>query len=203
MKYPDDYIDKVICGDCLEVMKGIPDDAVDFVFADPPYAIGKAEWDTEYPVGFEQECLRVSHNGVAITSGQKHLATCINSLNGNYKGVLAAINLNGMTFSAIGFENWIPVVLAGNIKRGQNWFKFTVEGYKPNHPCPKPLRFMTAIVERFTDKNDLILDPFFGSGTTAVACKQLNRRFIGIEINPDYCKIARERLMAIPESLFK
>ena len=42
--------------------------------------------------------------------------------------------------------------------------------------------------------NDLILDPFLGSGTTAVACKKLNRRFIGIEISEDYVKIANQRL---------
>jgi len=46
-----------------------------------------------------------------------------------------------------------------------------------------------------TDKNDLVLDPFLGSGTTAVACERLNRRWIGIEINKEYCKIAKERIM--------
>ena len=51
---------------------------------------------------------------------------------------------------------------------------------------------------------DLVLtDPFLGSGTTAVACKMLNRRFIGIEINPEYCEIARKRIKSIPEKLDK
>jgi len=43
-------------------------------------------------------------------------------------------------------------------------------------------------------ENDLILDPFIGSGSTAAACKQLNRKFIGFEINNDYCSLAKERL---------
>ena len=47
----------------------------------------------------------------------------------------------------------------------------------------------------FKNENDLILDPFIGSGTTAVACKQLDRNFIGIEINPDYVDIANKRLV--------
>jgi len=49
---------------------------------------------------------------------------------------------------------------------------------------------------------DLILDPFLGSGTTAVACKELGRRFIGIEIEPKYCAIAERRLAGITEPLF-
>jgi site-specific DNA-methyltransferase (adenine-specific) len=42
--------------------------------------------------------------------------------------------------------------------------------------------------------SDIILDPFIGSGTTAVACEKLNRRWIGIEINPEYCEIAKQRI---------
>ena len=71
------------------------------------------------------------------------------------------------------------------------------------HPCAKSLLLYTWIISKLTNENDIILDPFLGSGTTAVACKQLNRKYIGIEINPDYCRIAKERLMGIPDSLFK
>jgi len=58
-------------------------------------------------------------------------------------------------------------------------------------------------VRYFSQENQIILDPFLGSGTTAVACKKLNRRFIGIEINPEYCKIAEERLKKVPKRLDK
>jgi DNA modification methylase len=50
------------------------------------------------------------------------------------------------------------------------------------------------MIEIGTKEGDLVLDPFIGSGTTACACKKLNRNFIGFELNPDYCKIANERL---------
>ena len=53
---------------------------------------------------------------------------------------------------------------------------------------------MKRLVSLFSKEGDIVWDPFLGSGTTAVACKQLGRRFIGIEINPDYCKIAEQRL---------
>ena len=70
------------------------------------------------------------------------------------------------------------------------------------HSAQKPLKTMTHLIEIATDKNDIVLDPFLGSGTTAVACKELGRRYIGIEISPEYCEIARNRIKAIPESLF-
>ncbi len=62
------------------------------------------------------------------------------------------------------------------------------------HPTQKPLKLFHRLIEKYTKETDIILDPFMGSGTTAVACKQLNRNFIGFELNPDYCKIAEKRL---------
>ena len=52
-------------------------------------------------------------------------------------------------------------------------------------------------------KDMTVLDPFIGSGTTAVACKELKRNYIGIELSKEYCDIARKRIKAIPELLFK
>ena len=62
------------------------------------------------------------------------------------------------------------------------------------HPTQKPVGLFKQILDRYSDKEMTILDPFLGSGTTALAAKQLGRNFIGIEINPDYCKIAEQRL---------
>lgn len=61
-----------------------------------------------------------------------------------------------------------------------------------NHPCPKPLKVMSWMVQRFS--TDSVVDPFMGSGTTGVACVQLGRKFIGIEIDPGYFDIACERI---------
>lgn len=65
-----------------------------------------------------------------------------------------------------------------------------------DHETQKPLPLMLELVELFTDPGELILDPFAGSGTTGVACLRLGRRFIGIEREPKYAAIARERLRA-------
>ena len=65
-----------------------------------------------------------------------------------------------------------------------------------DHPTPKPKHFIKEIMDMTTLENDLILDPFIGSGSTAVACKILKRNYIGFEINPDYVKIAENWLKA-------
>jgi site-specific DNA-methyltransferase (adenine-specific) len=62
------------------------------------------------------------------------------------------------------------------------------------HPSQKPIRLLRVLVSNFTNPTDTILDPFMGSGTTGVACAQLGRKFIGIEIDPDYFEIARKRI---------
>ena len=95
------------------MMREMNDFSIDFAFADPPYGIGKAEWDNDYPDGFEYEMLRLSRKGIAITCGQENISKCINALGDKYKGVLSARNLNGMTFNKVGFGNWLPVVIGG------------------------------------------------------------------------------------------
>ena len=70
------------------------------------------------------------------------------------------------------------------------------------HPTEKPESLCTFLIEKSSNENDTVLDPFMGSGTTGVACKNLNRNFIGIELDPEYFKIAKERIDNTPETLF-
>jgi len=62
------------------------------------------------------------------------------------------------------------------------------------HPTQKPIKFLDRMVNTFTDKGDLVLDPFMGSGTTAVSAKQNGRRFIGFELNKEYIEMIEKRL---------
>ena len=62
------------------------------------------------------------------------------------------------------------------------------------HPTQKPLELMKWFITLHSEEGNIILDPFCGSGTTCVAAKQLGRKYIGIEISPEYCKIAEDRL---------
>jgi len=79
--------------------------------------------------------------------------------------------------------------------RPATWIYGVCKGLeRPDHPCPKPLALMEQLVADFSDPDELILDPFAGSGSTGVACRQLNRRFLGFELNRDYFDIACRRL---------
>ena len=206
MKYPDDFIDKVICGDCLEVMKDIPDNSVDLVLTDPPYNVNKAKWDI-YPIGSIKEMWRCCNMGMLVFWDAYKILQFPNEINVEQKGILiwhkpnCYINMWDKTRLPSQWESIFYFNKNGffpNAKRGDVLYW---DSNPKNHPTEKPLGLMVELLQMFG--GNLILDPFLGSGTTAVACKQLNRHFIGIEINPDYCKIAKERLMGVPDSLFK
>ena len=70
------------------------------------------------------------------------------------------------------------------------------------HPAIFPEQLAQDHIISWSDKNDIVLDPMCGSGTTCKMAKKLGRRFIGIDIGPEYCEIARKRVNSIPESLF-
>ena len=82
-----------------------------------------------------------------------------------------------------------------NGKRDQDvWYYNRVAGNNQFHQNEKPVDMMCHIIEKSSDPGDLILDPFIGSGTTAVACIRTGRQFIGMEISPEYCAIANKRI---------
>jgi site-specific DNA-methyltransferase (adenine-specific) len=62
------------------------------------------------------------------------------------------------------------------------------------HSAAFPVDLPSWFIKLFTQSGDVVLDPFMGSGTTAIACKTLARNYIGIEINPEYCELANERI---------
>ena len=72
---------------------------------------------------------------------------------------------------------------------------------KAEHPTQKPIEVMTWIIEKTTKPGDVILDPYMGSGTTGVAAVRTRRRFIGIELDPDYFTIASRRIVEAQASL--
>ncbi len=98
-------------------------------------------------------------------------------------------------------ENWVGRELA----YPDNVLHLATECSNRGHSATFPVELPAWFIKLFTQPGDVILDPFLGSGTTAVAAKQLGRRSIGIEINPEYIQVAQERLdaMQFHTSLFE
>lgn len=79
-------------------------------------------------------------------------------------------------------------------ERHNNIWKYKTENQGKYHECQKPLTVLERIIKTSSNEQDVILDPFMGSGTTGVACQHLNRNFIGIELDENYFNIAKERI---------
>lgn len=80
----------------------------------------------------------------------------------------------------------------------------TVSGIeRTSHPTQKSLKLMEQIIKVHTNENDIVLDPFMGSGTTGVACLLNNRKFVGVEINPQYFEMANDRIVSISNHIPK
>ena len=231
MKYPEDYINKIIQGDCLEIMKGIPDNSVDLVVTSPPYNVGKNNMtENKYKKGDKMsqeeyylwskrvidEMLRISKTSfynIQMLSDNKRTVL---SLLGEYKNsikdiiiwnknqVAPAIEpgvMNSKFEFIIIFSNDRPEkrkFMDGNF-RGN--FSNVITGnnasgnkYSDIHRATFPSYLPDTLISNFSKEGDIVLDMFIGIGTTAESCKNLNRKFIGIELDEEYCQVARDRL---------
>jgi site-specific DNA-methyltransferase (adenine-specific) len=191
--YYQDSLVTIYHGDCRVIAPDIQ--TVNLVLTDPPYGVKKAGWDQTYPTWTTSLAFDASDR-VGIMPGLWALPMCILSMGYHYKWILSGYNRNGMTYGAIGFNNWIPCVVGGDIPRkGKDATAFNIgQEAKEDHPSPKPFPFILYCVERLTEPGEQILDPFMGSGTTLRAAKDLGRKAIGIEIEEKYCEIAAKRM---------
>ena len=194
---------QIICGDCLEVMKGIPDGSVDMIFTSPPFKEEDIEGDywKEYDKWFS-EMNRICTKVIIII----HSATKLNYLIKNYPPKRLMIWGKGFSQYSYRFNPILLYQVNDDYKINKYiWSDVfgvqSVQGKGKEHKYQDPLVLYELIIKMFRDC-EIICDPFLGSGTTAVACKELGRRYIGIEISPEYCEIARNRIKAIPELLF-
>lgn len=208
MIYPKDFINKIVLGDSIEVMKEIPDDSVDLIFTDPPYGIDKKKIKGDEDFGLFRksliECYRILKDNcfylTFIGTGQFDKVFIDNPFTYRWTAILYIDN--GMVSGNLGLSSYIPCMVfqKGDAKikhRISDVMKMSTSSKlcsKRYHPYEKYIPFIKRLLKNVSNKNDIVLDPFLGSGTTAVACKELGRRFIGIEINPEYCKVAEERL---------
>jgi DNA modification methylase len=79
------------------------------------------------------------------------------------------------------------------------WDFPTISAKKVGHPAPFPMELPSRLIKLYTYKNDVVLDPFVGSGTTCQAAELLGRRWIGVDMDPGYCTLATENMAKIEE----
>ena len=116
----------------------------------------------------------------------------------NPQGIVACDRVTSTGNSGRGNSDNYGSVKAGTYLQTQTGYprqilKFASEG-KTVHPTQKPVALMEYLIKTYTNEGETVLDFTFGSGTTGVACKNLNRNFIGIELDPEYFKIAEDRI---------
>jgi site-specific DNA-methyltransferase (adenine-specific) len=99
--------------------------------------------------------------------------------------------------SAIGFNSWEPHVSWGRPTAPMHDYFSTPCGFEDDgkgHPCPKPVSYARWLVSRAAPLGGRVVDPFMGSGTTGVACLKTGRKFVGIEMDPEYFEISCRRI---------
>jgi len=299
------FINKVICGDAIEKMQELPDDSVNLVCIDPPYNIGKDEWDklgivkkgyggnTENTYGDHYfnwmaevfvEVERVLkdngsffffHNDFRMTAEldrriQQHTKFVHKNLiiwNKRFEGSPKKGFLDGYVVKSglTSFNKMTEYIMFytfnnawklkeartrlgvkqstiskeilsktgkmtgwySNIETGKNYvtketikpitkhlgltyddivpkfrnqkthhsvWNYDLDSKKVGHLTPKPVALLENIISHTTDPGDLVLDCFAGSGSTALACQNLDRDYIMIELDPDYCRLSKKRI---------
>ena len=241
------YDPKLYCGDCLEVMKTIPDNHIDMVFCDLPYGTTRNKWDViiSFEKLWEQYNRIVKDNGaVVLTSQQPFTSKLIisNIKNFRYEWIWeknkATGHLNAKKMPMKAHENicifykklptYNPQKTIGHkpinvvkpksdipppkVKRNYGHVPNTfgndgtttdryprtiqrfpvVNNDDPSkwHPTQKPIGLMEYFIKTYSNEGEIVLDNCMGSGSTGVACIKTNRKFIGIELDEEYFKLA-------------
>jgi len=240
---------KIHCGNCMELMKHIPDKIVDMILCDLPYGITACEWDKVLPLDelWKQYKRILKEDGVVVLTASQPFTTDLINSNRKwfryewiwFKNVGSAFfNYNNRPIkyheNILVFFKKQPIFNPQMEKRTSKFkdrYKYKLSRPKyseiygspaenredlyekdliypksvqkinaePNHngrshPTQKPVKLFRYLIETYTQEGELVLDNCIGSGTTAVACKQANRRFIGIELSQEYVDIANKRL---------
>ena len=206
-------LDKIYNIDALEGIKQLPDDSVDIAFTDPPYNVKKdygiskdnlPDWKYIQYIGhLIVDLKRVTKKGYAFYVDWKHFqrywqllpdATPIiifKRSTGNIKDRNGIMQHHHIILTNIKTEKKVKSIWDDIRVLGEGYY-FNEKRF--NHPAQTTLKGTKRFIEMFSNEKDTVLDCFMGIGTTAVACKQSNRKFIGFEANQEYIDVANDRL---------
>lgn len=229
-------------GDCLEVMKQIPDKSVDAIICDLPYGTTQNKWDSVIDLNLLWGQYKRICKGAIVLTAQTPFDKVLGVSNLKmlkyewiWEKTAATGHLNAKKMPMKAHENILvfyenlptynPTMTHGHKrkvsskehKRNSNFTNnlgkhchadydstsryprsvqiFSTDKQKSAlHPTQKPVALMEYLVKTYTNEGDTVLDNCMGSGTTGVACKNLNRNFIGIEQDANYFEIAKGRI---------
>jgi len=229
VKYPEDFVNKVICGNYLEVIKDIPDNSIDMILTDIPYNISRennfktmkdrkgrngiifGKWDYDFNIESLKAIQNKIKNGgslIIFSSFEQfyEIRKVFDKLDFKDKIIWEKTNPMPRNRDRRYISN---VEIASWYVKGKDWifnrqdkyhgavFRYPSEsggGFKRFHPTQKNLELIKKLIMIHSNEGDIVLDILLGGGTTAIACQMLKRCWIGIEISPEYCKIAEARI---------
>lgn len=204
----------LMLGDCLDLMKQIPDKSIDLVLTDPPYAGAGMNYDSFDDMNINKvnelifNFLEIAEQKakIVIFPSGKFITEIALYQRHPPKWRLCWNKGGGSNISAVGFNDWEMMMVYGEKVCVNQHDHFTAVNTEKKgnygHPCPKPTKWAKWIIQRFCPKDGIVLDCFMGSGTTGVACKELGRKFIGMEISEKYFNIAKQRIFNTQRSMF-
>ena len=206
------YLNSIILGDCCSVMQQFPDKSVDLVLTDPPYLVNYRSRDGRNIAGDVNDVWLIPAFAEAYRVLKKG-GFCISFYGWSKADRYLA------SWRAAGFRPVGHLVLIKSYTSGAAFLQYRHEQayllakgrvdcplspisdvlywkYTGNrlHPTQKPIRALTSLVRAFSQPNDVVLDPFCGSGSVPLAAKISGRRYIGVEVQQDYYEVAQKRL---------
>lgn len=240
-------MNKIILGDCIEIMKTMEGKSMDLILTDLPYGKTDLIWDKKLDlVSLWQEYKRlIKDNGVIILTATQPFTSELVMSNLDWfryeiiweksrisnpltnKLMPSRIHENILVFyqgkpiynpitfrvdekyidkrKSVNNSTWDKGQFKGEMKRNkdtgerqpQSVVFFPSEWFKGMHPTQKPVSLFEYLIKTYTNPKALVLDSCIGSGTTALACINTDRKFIGIELNPEYKTMAEARLAKI------
>lgn len=248
---------KLLKGDCLELMKGIPDKSIDMILCDLPYGISACKWDkiVDLEKMWKQYERIITDKGAIVLFGAEPFSSHLrlsnlklykydwkwiknkgtNFLNSSFQPLkfiedVMVFSKSASSYSKNGSMNYFPIKTGGhksydtprkNVKPSsnirskferkeknnvttrfpKNYLFFNTVGNKTVHPTQKPVDLLEYLIKTYTLEGMTVLDNCMGSGSTGVACKNLNRNFIGIELDEEYFNIAKKRIGGVADDL--